>query len=225
MGRKRKLSKEQVLDGINQWIVEHGNPPTVKELQKSLKLGSVRTAFRYLKWLEDEDLIERWPGARGLKTLKTSGTGLQTREVPLVGVAPAGPFMTAKENREGAVRLPTDFFKPQNAKFFLLRVKGDSMNRCKIQGETIEDGDLVLVRQQAVARPGDVVVALVDGEATIKRFSHGQGYYVLKPESTNSAYVPIVLKSDFRVQGIIVRILKKGAQSLHISASKKSEEV
>src|SRR3989344_4456936 len=214
MGRKKKLSIEQVLDGINCWIMEHGNPPTVRELQKALKLGSVRTAFRYLKLLEDENLIERWPGARGLKTLKVNGMGLKTREVPVVGVAPAGPFMTAEENREGMVRLPTDFFKPENAKFFLLRVKGDSMNRCKIQEGTIEDGDLVLVRQQAVAKPGEVVVILLDGEATIKRLSQGQGYYILKPEPNNPTHAPIVLKNDFKVQGVVARILKKGSDLL-----------
>ena len=77
MGRKKKFSREQVLDALNRWILEHGNPPTVDELRKSLKLGSTRTAFRYLEWLEEDGLIERWPGARGLKTLKTSGTGLK----------------------------------------------------------------------------------------------------------------------------------------------------
>ena len=212
MGRRKKFSLEQVLDSLNRWILEHGNPPTVEELRKFLKLGSTRTALRYLEWLEEEGLIERWPGARGLKTLKASGTGLETREVPLVGVAPAGPFMTAEENREGVIRLPKDFFTPQNAKFFLLRVKGDSMNRCKIEGDAIEYGDLVLVRQQAMANPGDVVVILADGEATIKRLSRGQGYYVLRPESSNEKHAPIIVKQGFRVQGVVIKVLKKGLE-------------
>jgi len=216
MGRRKKYSPEQVLDSINQWFLVHGNPPTVEELRKVLKLGSTRTALRYLERLESDGLIERWAGARGLKTLKVNGMGLKTREVPVVGVAPAGPFMTAEENREGMVRLPTDFFKPENAKFFLLRVKGNSMNRCEIKGEKIDDGDLVLVRQQAVARPGEVVVILLDGKATIKRLSKGQGYYILKPESDSPVHAPIVLKNDFRVQGVVQRILKKGSDILSL---------
>ena len=191
-------------------------PPTVEELRRSLKLGSTRTAFRYLEWLEKEGYIERRHGARGLKPLKVSNKGAQTRSVPLVGVAPAGPFMTAEENLEGWVRLPKDFFQPENAKFFLLKVKGNSMNRCRIYRERIEDGDLILVRQQPVAKVGDVVVALIDGEATIKRFSEGQGYYVLKPESDDPKHVPILVKDEFRVHGIVQKVLKKGSDFLNM---------
>lgn len=217
MGRKKLRTKEQIVDALNRWFLEHGKPPTIEELRKYLKLGSTRTALRYLEWMENEGEIERWSGSRGIRPLKATNRGLETRQVPLVGVAPAGPFMTAEQNHEGWVRLPKDFFQPENAKFFLLKVKGDSMNQCRINGEYIEDGDLVLVRQQSIARPEEVVVVLIDGEATIKRLSEGQGYYVLKPESSNSKHVPIVVKEDFRVQGIVVRILKKGSAVLNLS--------
>src|ERR1043166_7256748 len=98
--------------------------------------------------------------------------------------------MPAEENMLGQVHVPKEFLKPPNSKFFLLRVRGDSMNRAKIEGQTIEDGDLVLVRQQERADPGKIVVALVDGEATIKKLVKAPGYYVLQPESSNPKHRP-----------------------------------
>jgi SOS-response transcriptional repressor LexA len=122
--------------------------------------------------------------------------------------------MPAEENMLGQVQMPKEFLKPPSAKFFLLRVRGDSMNRAKVEGQTIDDGDLVLVRQQEKADPGKVIVALVDSEATIKKLVKGPGYYVLQPESTNSKNRPIVVAQDFRVQGIVCKVFKKGEQLL-----------
>lgn len=216
MGRKKLLTKEVVLRAINQWLIKTGAPPTIEELRKSLGVGSTRTVLRYLKCLEENGDIERWAGARGLRPLRTSNKGLETRAVPLVGVAPAGPFMLAEENLEGWVRLPKEFFRPSTVKFFLLHVKGDSMNRARVHGDLIEDGDLVLVRQQQSSDSGEVVVALVDGKATIKRLRRGAGYSVLKPESTSQLHHPIIVNKDFQVQGIVTRVLKKGSDIINI---------
>src|SRR5690242_1104480 len=127
MGRKRALTREEVLRAIRDWLVEHGMPPTVEELRRSLRLGSTRTVLRYLEWLEEEGDIERWHGARGLKLLRSPRKSLETVPVPLVGQVPAGPLMTAEENIEGWLRLPKRNLKPTSARFFLLRVRGDSM--------------------------------------------------------------------------------------------------
>ena len=89
------------------------------------------------------------------------------------------------------------------------------MNRAKVEGHTMENGDLVLVRQQERADPGQFVVALVDGEATIKKLVKAPGYYVLQPESTNPKHRPIVIAQDFRIQGIVCRVFKKGGDLLH----------
>jgi repressor LexA len=216
MGRKKLLTKDVVLEAINQWLIKTGTPPTVDELRKSLGVGSTRTVLRYLEWLEENGDIERWPGARGLRPLRTTNKGLETQSIPLVGTAPGGPFMLAEENLEGWVRLPKEFLKPSAVKFFLLRVKGHSMNRARIHGDLIEDGDLVLVRQQRSSETGNIVVALIDGEATIKRLLRGAGYFVLKPESTEKEYQPIVVDKDFQVQGIVTRVLKKGTELINI---------
>ena len=210
MTKPKSLTKDEVLQAIQNWIALHGLPPTIEELRRVLKVGSKRTVLRYLAWLEEEGDIQRWPGARGLKLLRASQKRIETRMVPLVGEVPAGPLMLAEENREGWVQLPKDLLTPASAEYFLLRVRGDSMNKALIDGVKIEDGDLVAVRRQSTAEPGQIIVALVDGEATIKRLVKGPGYYVLKPESAKN-YTTIILTEEFQIQGIVTRVLKKGA--------------
>jgi repressor LexA len=214
MGRKRQLDKDQVLGAIHDWLIEHGAPPTVEELRTKLKVGSSRTVVRYLKWLEEDGDIERWPGARGLKLLRGSNKGLETIPVPLVGEAPAGPLMVAEENIEGWFRLPKATLKPGSAKFFLLRVRGNSMNQAMVDGKRIESGDIVVVRQQPTAEKGDIVVALIDGEATIKHFEPGHDYFVLRPKSSDPQHRPIIVNQEFSIAGVVCQILKKGEQLL-----------
>jgi len=214
MARPKLLTKDQVIDALSRWFIRNSVPPTVEELRRLLGVGSTRTVLRYLDALKEEGYIDRWSGARGLRMRKGTATNLETRLVPIVGEAPAGSLMPAEENILGQVQMPKEFLQPQSAKFFLLRVRGDSMNRAKIEGQTIGDGDLVLVRQQERADPGKIIVALVDGEATIKKLVKGPGYYVLQPDSTNPKHRPIIVAQDFRVQGIVCRVFKKGGELL-----------
>ncbi|HXK29917.1 MAG TPA: transcriptional repressor LexA [Candidatus Binatia bacterium] len=195
---------------INESFINHGLPPTIKELRQKLGVGSTRTVLRYLRWLEEEGDIERWSGARGLRPLRSDISTVQTRAVPVLGQAPAGPLLVAEQNIDGWVQMPKKVARP-GSEYFLLRVRGNSMNKAKVNGQKIEDGDLVLVRQQTTANDGHIVIALIDGEATIKRFARGSGYYVLKPESTGTDHRPIIVERDFRVQGIVVRVLKRGS--------------
>ena len=215
MARPKLLTKDQVLDTLNRWFIRNSVPPTMEELRRLLGVGSTRTVLRYLDHLKDEGYIERWAGARGLRMRKGTVATIQTRLVPIVGQVPAGQLMPAEENILGEIQLPKEFLKPPSANFFLLRVRGDSMNRAKIESQTIEDGDLVLVRQQDRADPGKIVVALIDGEATIKKLLKQPGYFVLQPESTNPKHRPIIVAQDFRIQGTVCRVFKKGGELLH----------
>jgi len=210
MGRRKQLSREEVLSAINEAFIKRGLPPTIEELRQALGVGSTRTVLRYLRWLEEEGDIERWSGARGLRPLRSDISTVQTRAVPMVGQAPAGPLLLAEHNIDGWVQMPKKMARP-GWEYFLLRVRGNSMNKARVAGEKIEDGDLALVRQQAMATDGDIVVALIDGEATIKRFAHASGYFVLKPDSTSAEHRPIVVDRDFHIQGIVVRVLKQGS--------------
>ena len=212
MSRPKLLTKDQVIDTLNRWFIRNGVPPTIEELRRLLGVGSTRTVLRYLRLLEEQGLIERWTGARGLKLRIGRTVGLETQLVPIVGEAPAGQLMPAEQNILGQVQMPKEFLKPPTAKFYLLRVRGDSMNRAKVEGQTIDDGDLVLVRQQVRADGGKIVVALVDGEATIKKLVKSPGYYVLQPESTNPKNRPIIVAQDFQIQGIVCRVFKKGGE-------------
>lgn len=214
MARPKLVTKEEVMDALSRWFIRNNVPPTVEELRRLLGVGSTRTVLRYLDALKEEGYIDRWSGARGLRMRKGPAARLETRLIPIVGEAPAGQLMPAEENILGQVQVPKEFLKPSNSNFFFLRVRGDSMNRAKVDGQTIEDGDLVLVRQQDRADPGKIVVALIDGEATIKTLVKGPGYYILKPESANPKHRPIIVAQAFRVQGIVCRVFKKGGELL-----------
>jgi len=214
MGRKKHLTREEVLRAINDSFINRGLPPTIEELRRKLGVGSTRTVLRYLRWLEEEGDIERWSGARGVRPLRSDISTVQTRAVPVVGQAPAGALLLAEQNVESWVQIPKRITRP-GSQYFLLRVRGNSMNKAKVDGKRIEDGDLVLARQQTIANDRDIVVALVDGEATIKRFARGSGYYVLKPDSTDTKHRPIVVDGDFCIQGAVVRVLKGGSRIIH----------
>ena len=207
-----------MLSALQRWVAEHGDTPSIEELRLELRVGSTRTVFRYLQLLEEDGLIERDRGGHGLRILKPTHVGLQTRAVPIVGQVPAGPLMLAEENIEGWIRLPKDLARPASERFFLLRIRGNSMNRARVGRDLIEDGDLILVRQRPTARQGDIVVAMIDGEATVKRFTAGQGYYVLKPDSSDPTHKPILVDRGFHVAGVVDRVFKKGSDFLSRSA-------
>jgi SOS regulatory protein LexA len=150
--------------------------------------------------------IERGSSPRCLPRLIASGfETVQTTDIPLVGCAPCGSPLLAEQNLLGVVRIPASFVQ-SGRRYFLLRAKGDSMTEVGI-----EDGCLVLVRQQDVAENKDIVVALVDEEATIKELRRTRDSVSLIPRSSNSAHQAIELRDDFRVQGVAVATLVDGS--------------
>lgn len=126
----------------------------------------------------------------------------QTINIPLLGNAACGYPLFAEENVETEIPISTRLIK-KNENYFILRAIGDSMNEVDI-----DDGDLVLIRQEQTAQNGDKVVALIDDEATIKEFDNQGNMIVLKPRSSNKEHQPIILTRDFKIQGIIESIIK-----------------
>jgi repressor LexA len=122
----------------------------------------------------------------------------QTVNIPLLGTISCGTPMFANENIETEIQVSVDLIKG-SSKYFLLRAKGNSMNEVGIN-----DGDVVLVKQQNTAENGDFVVALIDDEATIKEFRKNSDAVLLKPRSTEQKHQPIILTRDFKIQGIVV---------------------
>lgn len=128
----------------------------------------------------------------------TEKTTYPTVDVPLVGMVSCGTPLLAEENIEARIPVSTKLAKPPY-KYFLLRASGDSMDEAGIN-----NGDLVLVRQQMIAGNGDDVVALIDDEATIKELQISNKAIILKPRSTNKEHQSITLTKDFKIQGVVV---------------------
>ena len=133
-----------------------------------------------------------------LKDIDNSQDSIQTVNVPLVGMVTCGAPILAQENIEAMIPVSIGLAKP-GSKYFMLRAKGDSMNEAGIN-----DGDLILVRQQNTAENGQSVVALIDDEATVKQFNQNGGYVTLTPRSNNKKHQPIIVTDELRVQGVVI---------------------
>jgi repressor LexA len=223
MGRPRTYDSEQILVALERFLVQNRRPPTIEEFREALGVGSTRTVLRYLRGLEAAGFIRRAPGARGIQILRRPSGGQQTRSVPVLGQVAAGALDLAKEHYEGWLQLPVEDLQPESAGFFLLRISGSSMDRAEVKGHRIEDGDLVLVRQQTAASVGDIVVAHVDGEATVKKLARLPNYWVLKPQSSQPQYRPILVGPGFAIQGVVAKVIKNGSEALTGRASQNEE--
>lgn len=195
----------RALTQIRNLIVHRGQAPSVRELAAALAYKSPRSAAVIIERLIEAGWLARRAGGK-LQLLRHPPDDIdhaRTVAVPLVGSASCGSPLLAVENTEAMIHVSIRLAPPPR-RYFLLRAKGDSMNEAGI-----EDGDLVLVRQQQTATDGDRVVALIDDEATIKEFRRGAGVVTLRPCSRNPAHRPIVLTHDFLVQGVVVATIPK----------------
>ncbi len=127
---------------------------------------------------------------------------LKMISIPVLGNVACGFPLFAEENIETEISVSTKLIR-KDKKYFILRASGDSMNKANIN-----DGDLVLIRQEQTAEDGDRVVALIDDEATIKEFKNNGDHIVLLPKSTTKEHQPIILTRDFKIQGIVENIIK-----------------
>ena len=188
---------------IRNWLVHHGRTPSVRELMRELEYKSPRSVQDILQKLEDKKIIKRTKtGNIQLKNdPESTSSHAQTINVPIVGTVSCGTPIWAEENIEGFVAVSTAIAK-RGSKYFLLRASGDSMNMAGIN-----DGDLVLVKQQPTAQNGDKIVALIDDEATIKEYKHAGTSIILQPKSTNPQHSPIILTEDFQIQGVVENVI------------------
>lgn len=197
-----QYSKKELdaLRHIRNSIVHYGKSPSIRDIMPILGYKSPHSAMIIVhRFIADGYLRRKDNG--NLELLKEPGETVghaQTVDIPLVGTVPAGLPLLAEENFEMMVPVSTKLAKPPH-RYFLLRVIGDSMN-----GKGIEDGNLVLVRQQPDAENGQDVVALINDEATVKELYKTKDAVVLKPRSTNPENKPIILTDDFQIQGLVV---------------------
>ena len=208
-----KVTKRQqaVLDCIETCIQEKGYGPTVREICQSLGLSSPSTVHVHLKALEEKGLIKRDPlksrsitlthphdDASVIENVIAPSFG-RAVEIPLVGNVAAGSPILAEENITDTMTLPTDIVG--DAPSFMLSVRGDSMIEAGIN-----DGDYVVVKEQPVANNGDIVVALIDDGATVKRFYREKDHIRLQPE--NSSMDPIITR-DCSIAGKVVAVFRR----------------
>ncbi|MBV8655474.1 MAG: transcriptional repressor LexA [Candidatus Eremiobacteraeota bacterium] len=193
--------QRRILQAIGEFTSERGYPPSVREIGERVGLSSSSTIHAHLKALEKRGLISRDPTKpRALRSEVGSHAGRDALVVPIVGKVAAGVPITATENLEGEFVLPNAFV-PRASDAFMLRVQGDSMIEAAIL-----DGDLILVRPQRTADNGEVVVAMLDGEATVKRFYREDGRVRLQPENREMA--PIYA-SDVEIIGRVEAVVRR----------------
>lgn len=192
--------QQQVLDLIRQHIEETGYPPTRADIAENLGFRSANAAEEHLKALARKGAIEMIAGtSRGIRLPESAG-------IPIVGRVAAGNPILAQEHIEDYCALPASFFKPQ-ADFFLT-VHGDSMIDVGIF-----DGDLLAVHSTSVASNGDIVVARIDDEVTVKRLKRSRKGHVLQLLPENEDYEPISVDlrtQDFAIEGLSVGVLRRG---------------
>ena len=197
---KLTARQQQVLDVIRRHIDDTGYPPTRADIANELGSCSATAAEEHLKALARKGAIEIIPGAsRGIKLPGQAG-------IPIVGRVAAGNPVLAEEHIEDYCELPHSFFKPQ-ADYFL-RVTGDSMIEVGIF-----DGDLLAVHSTPVANEGDIVVARIEDEVTVKRLHKTADKHLLELLPENSDYEPIKVdlrEQAFAIEGLSVGVLRRG---------------
>jgi len=201
---KKPLTEKQraVLEFIRSQVVQRGHPPTIREIGTKFGIRSTNgvrthlTALAKKGYIRKQELI-----SRGIELVNNLAQDIV--RVPLVGSVPAGLPIDAVENIESEYALDQSFLP--KGEVFSLRVTGDSMKNAGIL-----DGDIVVVRKQHVAQKGEIVVALLNGEATVKRFSTRGKQVLLKPENDDFETIIVNKRTgDFRIVGKVVGLLRR----------------
>ena len=190
----------QIYNFLIEFTKSKGYPPSVREICQAVSLKSTSTVHGHLKRLEKKGLIYRDPTKpRALEIVELSNEEKELIDIPIVGKVTAGMPILATENIEDMFQIPINYVKHNND-LFILKVTEDSMIEAGIL-----DGDLAIIEQKNVATNGDIVVALIENEATIKRFFKENGFIRLQPENKN--YEPIIVE-DCSILGKLVGIYR-----------------
>ena len=193
--------QKEILEYIKSQILNKGYPPSVRDICAAVNLKSTSSVHAHLETLEKNGYIRRDPSKSRTIEIIDDNFNLARREVvnvPLVGQVAAGQPLLAVENISSYFPIPSEYLP--NVELFMLKVKGDSMINMGIY-----EGDQIIVMKQNVAENGDVVVALIDDSATVKRFYKENGHIRLQPENDNME--PIIV-DDCQILGKVFGILR-----------------
>lgn len=197
--KNQKMSQtEKVLNFITEFTKKNSYPPSVREMCKGLGISSTATIVYHLKKLEEQGKLSREKSRN--RAIEVSGVQMFSSGIPVVGKVAAGTPITATENIEDTFSFSQNLFGDQE-ELFILNVSGESMINAGIF-----DGDKIVVKKQENAENGEIVVAMIDGEATVKRFYKEKNQVRLQPE--NDFMQPIIVK-DATIVGVVVGLIRK----------------
>lgn len=204
----RYSKEEQLLEFIKNYQNDNGYPPTIREMCKAIKVSSTSTIFYYLNKLENANKVKKNPNKnRALEIVNNDSCTIKTiteqtenlTKIPVLGTVTCGePILAVQTNEEYFMVSPT-LFKGND--LFMLTAQGESMINAGIF-----DGDKIVLKQQSYAENGDIVAALIDDSATIKRFFKEDGHYRLQPE--NDTMSPIIV-DNVQILGKVVGLVRK----------------
>ena len=204
----KKLTARQqlVYDYISEYLQDNGMPPTVREIAEGLGFKSPNSVQEHLKLIEKKGFIELRRGiARGIFPIKDKATPKRDDNVnylPLIGSVAAGIPITAQENITSSIAIDADLFGGDN--LFTFQVDGDSMIEAGIH-----NGDFVIVNKQQDARDNDIVIALIDGDTTLKRYFKKSDHIVLQPENKYYKDIYVSPEQSFSIAGKMVGLIRK----------------
>jgi repressor LexA len=188
--------QNKIVAFIRNFSHKHGYAPTVREIQQHCGFKSPRAAAYHLEVLEEQGVISRSSKARTVRLASEQGAV----PIPVFATIPAGSPQLREPTAPELALNPAAFPRAAQRNLFALRVSGDSMT-----GAKIFDGDIVIVEPRP-AKEGDIVVALVDGESTLKRLIKKNGGYLLKAE--NPAYPEITPAAELTIQGVVIGVFR-----------------
>lgn len=196
----KRDKQSEIYEYMKKYILDKGYPPSVREICAAVGLRSTSTVHGHLERLEKKGLIKRDPTKpRAIEFLKDSMTKREIIDIPVVGKVTAGLPILAVENIEDTFSIPLNYVK-SNKELFMLNVSGESMIEAGIL-----DGDMAIIEKSNTAENGEIVVALIENEATLKRFFKEKDCIRLQPE--NSSMQPIIVR-DCQIIGKLIGIYR-----------------
>ena len=195
MQKPLSTKQQQFLDLIQRHALTYGQSPSYVEIMSALRFSSLGTVNWYVKTLIKNGHLNRTGGPNGKRALTLTEKHPVPSRLPLLGFIAAGNPIEALENAE-SVEVPAPLVHPDN---FVLKIKGDSMI-----DDHIEDGDYIIVRKTQSAEPGQAIVALINGEATLKRYYPQNHKIELHPRNPDYPIIHINETDDFQINGIVL---------------------
>ena len=196
MKHQLSFKQKRFLDFIQNYIVKYGQAPSYKEIMEGMRFGSLGTVHWYVNALTYNGHLNRSKGPNGKRALSLSSeNNAKQAGLPLLGLIAAGEPIEALENAQ-TIPVPAPFVHPDN---FVLKVKGYSMI-----GDHINDGDYIIVRKSMEAQPGQIVVALINDEATLKRYQPTNNQIELHPRNPDYPIIKVSSEDRFQINGILL---------------------